>query len=68
MVTLVPDAVEHKEKLDEDASEWEDPSHERAWNRVREPVLDRNLPRDLVGTHRWFRWLQEEGMPLVITQ
>ena len=47
-----PDAVQHEEELDEDATEGEHASHDDPWDRLGVDRLVRNLPRNLVGPHR----------------
>ena len=47
----LPDAVENEEQLNEDASEWQNSSHDdaRQWANVKR--LLRDLTRDLIGAH-----------------
>ena len=47
-----PDAVQHEEQLNEDATKGEDSSHHNTGNRLGVHALVGDLPRDLVGPHR----------------
>ena len=47
-----PDAVQHKEELDEDAAEGEHAAHDDPWDRLGVDRLVGNLPRNLVCPHR----------------
>lgn len=49
-----PDAVENEKQLDEDASEWQDSSHDNARKRFSIEGLLWNLSWNLVGPHRMF--------------
>ena len=57
----IPETVEDKEELNEDAAKWQYASHEGGGDRMRQPALVRNLTRNLVCSHRLLRCLLREG-------
>lgn len=53
-MTVLPDAIEDEEELNEYAAKRENASHEGGGHRMRHPSLVRDLSRNLVSPHRLF--------------
>lgn len=56
----LPNTVEDEEQLNEDAAKGQDASHEGGGDGVRQPILLRNLTRNLIGVYRLLDWLVRE--------